>query len=50
VRLHLYGKSRPARGRKMGHLTVAEIDGQTARRRALAAREALVARPLAGRT
>lgn len=50
VRLHLYGKSRPARGRKMGHLTVAEADTPSARRRALAAREALVARPLAGRT
>lgn len=43
VRLHLYGKSQPKRGRKMGHLTVTEADIQAARRRAVAARAALVA-------
>ena len=41
VRLHLYGKSAARPGRKMGHLTVADDDIQEARRRALAAREAL---------
>lgn len=41
VRLHLYGKARPARGRKMGHLTVAAADVHAARGRALAARAAL---------
>jgi 5-(carboxyamino)imidazole ribonucleotide synthase len=44
VRLHLYGKTRAARGRKMGHLTVAAPDGRAARERALAARAALVER------
>jgi len=44
VRLHLYGKTRAARGRKMGHLTVAAADGPSARERALAARAALVER------
>jgi 5-(carboxyamino)imidazole ribonucleotide synthase len=31
VRLHLYGKAEPRRGRKMGHLTITAADGATAR-------------------
>ncbi len=31
VRLHLYGKSEPRRGRKMGHLTVTAATAQLAR-------------------
>jgi 5-(carboxyamino)imidazole ribonucleotide synthase len=42
VSLHLYGKSTPAPGRKMGHLTVLDDDPERALRRALAARRALV--------
>ncbi len=41
VKLHLYGKAEPRPGRKMGHLTALAGDGETARRRVLAAREAL---------
>ncbi|ADV63713.1 phosphoribosylaminoimidazole carboxylase, ATPase subunit [Isosphaera pallida ATCC 43644] len=41
ARLHLYGKFRPAPGRKMGHLTVLDPDPQRALDRALAARRAL---------
>lgn len=37
VRLHLYGKLTPRAGRKMGHLTVAELDGERAVQRVLAA-------------
>ena len=42
VRLHLYGKSGPRPGRKMGHLTVAATTVEDAERRARAARAALV--------
>jgi 5-(carboxyamino)imidazole ribonucleotide synthase len=42
VSLHLYGKRTPAVGRKMGHLTVLDPDPETALRRALQARQALV--------
>jgi 5-(carboxyamino)imidazole ribonucleotide synthase len=45
VALHLYGKSTPAVGRKMGHLTVLDADPDTALRRALAVRAALVNGP-----
>jgi 5-(carboxyamino)imidazole ribonucleotide synthase len=45
VSLHLYGKSVPAAGRKMGHLTVLDPDHEAALRRALAARRALVGGP-----
>jgi len=41
VKLHLYGKTSPRPGRKMGHLTVFGADRETAHRKALAAREAL---------
>lgn len=41
VRLHLYGKSAPRSGRKMGHLTVAELDGERALQRVLAAHQRL---------
>jgi 5-(carboxyamino)imidazole ribonucleotide synthase len=41
VKLHLYGKSAPASGRKMGHLTVLDRDPQVALARALAARARL---------
>jgi 5-(carboxyamino)imidazole ribonucleotide synthase len=44
VKLHLYGKRTPSRGRKMGHLTVLDPDPETALARALAARAALVGR------
>jgi 5-(carboxyamino)imidazole ribonucleotide synthase len=37
VRLHLYGKAQPRRGRKMGHLTVTAADADGARRIALQA-------------
>ena len=37
VRLHLYGKAEPRRGRKMGHLTVTAADAATARAVALQA-------------
>jgi 5-(carboxyamino)imidazole ribonucleotide synthase len=40
--IHLYGKRTPAAGRKMGHLTVLDPDPETALRRAMAARSALV--------
>jgi 5-(carboxyamino)imidazole ribonucleotide synthase len=43
ARLHLYGKRTPARGRKMGHLTVLDPDPENALARALAARHALTA-------
>jgi 5-(carboxyamino)imidazole ribonucleotide synthase len=41
VKLHLYGKRKPAPGRKMGHLTVLDPDPEAALARALAARRAL---------
>ena len=41
VKLHLYGKSEPRPGRKMGHLTALADDGAQALARVLAAREAL---------
>jgi 5-(carboxyamino)imidazole ribonucleotide synthase len=44
VHLHLYGKAEPRAGRKMGHLTALAADTRSARRLAVAAREALVRR------
>ncbi|MBI1338162.1 MAG: 5-(carboxyamino)imidazole ribonucleotide synthase [Phycisphaera sp.] len=41
VKLHLYGKNDPRKGRKMGHLTVLGTTPEEARAKALAAREAL---------
>jgi 5-(carboxyamino)imidazole ribonucleotide synthase len=41
VKLHLYGKTVPRRGRKMGHLTVLAPTTKEARTRVLAARSAL---------
>ena len=41
VKLHLYGKAVPRRGRKMGHLTVLAPTTKEARTRVLAARTAL---------
>ncbi len=41
VRLHLYGKTEPRRGRKMGHLTVTAAQPDTARAVALQAAERL---------
>jgi len=41
--LHLYGKSEPRPGRKMGHLTVTADDPRVAAANALAVRSALVA-------
>ena len=41
VKLHLYGKALPRRGRKMGHLTVLAPTTKEARGRVLAARTAL---------
>jgi len=42
VRVHLYGKSEPRPGRKMGHLTVMARSVQDAQDRVLAARDALL--------
>jgi 5-(carboxyamino)imidazole ribonucleotide synthase len=42
VKLHLYGKRKPAVGRKMGHLTVLDPDPEVALVRARAARLALL--------
>ncbi|QEH33233.1 N5-carboxyaminoimidazole ribonucleotide synthase [Aquisphaera giovannonii] len=42
VKVHLYGKRRPATGRKMGHLTVIDPDPQNALARVRSARRALV--------
>jgi 5-(carboxyamino)imidazole ribonucleotide synthase len=42
VKLHLYGKTDPRSGRKMGHLTFLADDAQSARAGALAAREELL--------
>lgn len=41
VALHLYGKTHPRRGRKMGHLTAWAGDPRTAETRALSARDSL---------
>lgn len=41
AKLHLYGKTEPRPGRKMGHITAIASDTETAERRALAARDAL---------
>lgn len=41
VKLHLYGKTAPRVGRKMGHLTAVADDIESAEQRALAARHAL---------
>jgi 5-(carboxyamino)imidazole ribonucleotide synthase len=41
VSLHLYGKSEPRKGRKMGHLTALAATKEEARRRVLDARDAL---------
>ncbi|HEV3059225.1 MAG TPA: 5-(carboxyamino)imidazole ribonucleotide synthase [Vicinamibacterales bacterium] len=41
VKLHLYGKASPRRGRKMGHLTALAATRDEARRQVLAARDAL---------
>jgi 5-(carboxyamino)imidazole ribonucleotide synthase len=42
VKLHLYGKSHPRRGRKMGHMTAAGTTAQAAQDRVVAARDALL--------
>ena len=42
VKLHLYGKSEPRPGRKMGHLTTLAETAPRAAQRALAARESLI--------
>lgn len=42
VRLHLYGKSTPRPGRKMGHLTATATDAAAAHRLAIAAYDSLV--------
>jgi 5-(carboxyamino)imidazole ribonucleotide synthase len=41
VKLHLYGKSTPRPGRKMGHLTALGTTREEAKRSVLRAREAL---------
>lgn len=51
VKLHLYGKTQPRPGRKMGHLTALASSSEQAVRQVLAARATLapkVSRPLAG--
>ncbi|RMH86145.1 MAG: 5-(carboxyamino)imidazole ribonucleotide synthase [Actinomyces sp.] len=45
VHLHLYGKSEPRRGRKMGHLTVVGDSPDEALERVTEARRALIAAP-----
>ena len=42
VKLHLYGKTDPRQGRKMGHLTAAAATVQDAQDRVIAARDALL--------
>jgi 5-(carboxyamino)imidazole ribonucleotide synthase len=44
VKLHLYGKHEPRRGRKMGHLVALAETVEEARERVLAARQALIRR------
>jgi len=46
VKLHLYGKSTPRRGRKMGHITALAATPAQAKARVLAARDALTPRNL----
>jgi 5-(carboxyamino)imidazole ribonucleotide synthase len=41
LKLHLYGKTEPRKGRKMGHLTALAETAQEARRQVLAGRDAL---------
>jgi 5-(carboxyamino)imidazole ribonucleotide synthase len=41
LKLHLYGKESPRRGRKMGHFTVLDADPAKAQERAMAARAAI---------
>ena len=48
VKLHLYGKSSPRRGRKMGHLTAMARSPEAAKSRVLQARSALGRIPYAG--
>jgi len=45
LKLHLYGKSEPRKGRKMGHLTAMAQTAQEAREQVLAARDALRPKP-----
>ena len=45
VKLHLYGKSDPRKGRKMGHLTVTAESSETAASKVRAARERLKSTP-----
>jgi 5-(carboxyamino)imidazole ribonucleotide synthase len=45
IKLHLYGKAEPRKGRKMGHLTALAPTAATARDLVLAARAALSAQP-----
>jgi 5-(carboxyamino)imidazole ribonucleotide synthase len=42
AKIHLYGKQKPAPGRKMGHVTVLDAHPEAARARALAVRQALL--------
>jgi 5-(carboxyamino)imidazole ribonucleotide synthase len=42
VKLHLYGKSDPRPGRKMGHLTALGVTAAEAQERVIAARDALL--------
>jgi 5-(carboxyamino)imidazole ribonucleotide synthase len=44
VKLHLYGKTEPRAGRKMGHITALAATAEEAAREALAARDALTRR------
>jgi 5-(carboxyamino)imidazole ribonucleotide synthase len=44
VKLHLYGKAAPLRGRKMGHLVAFGRDAEDAAGKARAARERLIRR------
>jgi 5-(carboxyamino)imidazole ribonucleotide synthase len=44
IKLHLYGKSKAAPGRKMGHITAIEPTPELARQRVLAARDAMTQR------
>jgi len=44
VKLHLYGKTQPRRGRKMGHLVAFGRDGEDAARQVRAARDRLIRR------
>jgi 5-(carboxyamino)imidazole ribonucleotide synthase len=41
IKLHLYGKSEPRPGRKMGHLTALAATPEAARQQVIAARELL---------